>query len=40
MAFNRASLLAGFEARTSSTFSTRPTPKKFAQTRLVMARAK
>ena len=33
-------MLAGFETRMSSTFSTSPTPKKLAQTRLVIERAK
>ena len=39
-AANSGSLLAGLVSRKSSTCSTRPTPKKFAHTRLVMARLK
>ena len=39
-ALSSSSLLAGFVSRRSSTASTRPTPKKLAQTRLTMARVK
>ena len=39
-ASNSSSFEAGFVARRSSTGCTRPRPKKFAQTRLQMARAK